>query len=256
MIDAHIHLSDKRFDTDREEIIRTAEKNGVTDFFCVSSLPEEWENILALAENNKNIHPFIGTHPWYASKHDEGLFKKELLRYPFLNVGEIGLDAIKGEKGQESVFESQLVIAAELKRSCVIHCVKSFDSIAAILKRLKTLPPALLFHGYSGTVQQAEFLMRFNSFFSFSGNILFSNKEKARQVFTAIPDDRLLIETDAPDMLPPEEFRLFKEEDRNIPANMALIVQAFAKIKKTDTASLIHTLRQNARRFLSANSAV
>ena len=252
MIDAHIHLSDKRFDTDREKIIRTAEENGVTAFFCVSSTPSEWENIFTLARKNKNIHPFIGTHPWYASKHDVTLFKEALLRYPSLNVGEIGLDAIKGEKEQESVFESQLVIAAELKRSCVIHCVKSFDSIAAILKRLKTLPPALLFHGYSGTVQQAEFLIRFNSFFSFSGNVLFSNKEKARQVLTAIPNDRLLIETDAPDMLPPEEFCLFKEEPRNIPANLPLIVQEFAKIKKTDTAALTRILHQNAKRFLNA----
>ena len=254
MIDAHIHLSDNRFYTDEKEIIRQAEKNGVNDFFCVSSEPMEWHNVLALSGKYKNIRPFIGTHPWYASKHDPDLFKTLLSNSAFINVGEIGLDTIKGESGQENVFENQLNIAAELNRPCVIHCVKSFDAMAAILKNLKKRPPALLFHGYSGTIQQAVFLMRFNAYFSFSGNLLYPDKRKLQSVFTAIPENRLLIETDAPYMLPPEKFRFIKDEERNLPVNLPLIIQELAKIRKMDSSILIPLLRQNAERFLNSNS--
>lgn len=251
MIDAHIHLSDKRFDSDRDILLSQAQNAGVKDFFCVSTRPEEWLKTIVLSQKHTAIHPFIGTHPWYALRHDDVLFKKLLTNHPALGVGEIGLDSLKGEQTQESVFESQLIIAAELNRPCVIHCVKSFDKIAAILKKLKTKPTALLFHGFSGTLPQADFLSRFNAYFSFSGSVLKENKDKIRAVLAALPVDRLLAETDAPDMIPPEKYRHSDRNRRNIPANLPLIIQGISDIRGVDTLSLISLLRQNAERFLA-----
>ncbi|MBR1945061.1 MAG: TatD family hydrolase [Alphaproteobacteria bacterium] len=251
MIDAHIHLSDSRFNSDREELIKQAEQNGVAEFFCVSARPAEWTDVLALAERHKNIHPFIGTHPWYAEQHNADSLKDLLKRHSSVGIGEIGLDTLKGASSQKSVFENQLAFAAEFNRPCVIHNVKSFDLIANILKHLKKRPPALLFHGYSGTLQQAEFLIPFNAFFSFSGSALASDKKKQQSVLASLPKDRILIETDAPDMLPPEKFRLFKEETRNVPANLPLIIQEAARIRKTDINALKTVLAQNAKRFLT-----
>ena len=251
MIDAHIHLTDERFDSDRDVLLSQAQKAGVKDFFCVSTRPEEWSKTIVLSQKNTAIHPFIGTHPWYASSHDDILFKKMLTSCPSAGVGEIGLDSLKGERTQESVFESQLTIAAELNRPCVIHCVKSFDKIAAILKKLKTKPAALLFHGFSGTLPQAFFLSRFNAYFSFSGSVLKENKDKLRAVLAALPVDRLLTETDAPDMIPPEKYRHPDRNGRNIPANLPLIIQGISDIRGVDTLSLISLLRQNAERFLA-----
>ena len=251
MIDAHIHLADERFDADRESLLQQAENDGIHGFFCVSARPEEWQKVIDLSESRKEIRPFIGTHPWYASQHDDVFFKELLMRHPSAGIGETGLDAVKGDPEQERVFKSQLTAAAELKRPCVIHNIKSFDRIAALLKTLETKPPALLFHGFSGTVQQAEFLIRFNAYFSFSGAVLNENRNKSRAVLAALPADRLLTETDAPDMRPPEKFRHPDAWQRNLPSNLALIVREMAAIRKTDPSALISLLRRNAERFLS-----
>ena len=251
MIDAHIHLSDKRFDSDRDILLSQAQEAGVKGFFSVSTRPEEWSKTMALSRKCSAIRPFIGTHPWYASHHDDVLLKRMLISSPTAGVGEIGLDSLKGEQTQESVFENQLIIAAELNRPCVIHCVKSFDMIAAILKRLKTKPSALLFHGFSGTLSQADFLSRFNAYFSFSGSVLKENKDKLRAVLAALPADRLLAETDAPDMLPPEKYRRPDRNGRNIPVNLPLIIQGISDIRGVDAPSLTSLLHENAERFLS-----
>lgn len=251
MIDAHIHLADGRFSADREEIIRQAEQNGVSSFFCVSAKPEEWESVLDLSRKHPAVRPFIGTHPWYAEQHDPIRLKGLLNGFPSAGVGEIGLDAIGGVGCQEDVFCSQLALAGEMKRPCVIHNVKSFDRIAGILKRMKKRPPSLLFHGYSGTVEQALFLIRFNAYFSFSGAVFFPDRAKARKVLAALPEDRILIETDAPDMLPAEELRHDKAERRNVPANLPPIIREAAKIRETDIEALKSILRKNAGRFLT-----
>lgn len=254
MIDAHIHLLDRRFNPDREDIIKQAEENGISGFFCVSAIPSEWKEVLALSERHKNIHPFIGTHPWYAVQHNADLLRDLLQKNPSAGIGEIGLDTLKGDAFQRKIFEDQLVLAAELNRPCVIHNVKSFDLIAHILKHLKKRPPALLFHGYSGTLQQAAFLIPFNAFFSFSGSALAFDKKKQRTVLASLPEDRILIETDAPDMLPPEKLRMSNEEHRNLPANLPLIIEEAARIRKTDIDALKTILDQNAMRFLIFSS--
>ena len=253
MIDAHIHLQDKRFDADRRVLMRQAKDCGVTGFFCASAVPSDWAEILALAEKNSDIYPFIGTHPQHAAEHDAVLFRQLLQKYPRAGIGEIGLDAAQKDPAQEIVFTDQLQTAAELKRPCVIHCVKSFDQTAAVLKRLKKIPPALMMHGFSGTLQQAEFLLRFNAFFSFSGAVLSENRKKLRSVLAALPADRILAETDAPDMRPNEKFCVIKNEPRNIPANLPLIIRGLAEIRKTDAESFSFVLRQNALRFYEFN---
>ena len=107
-----------------------------------------------------------------------------------------------------------------------------------------------MFHGFSGTVQQATFLNRFNAYFSFSGAVLQENREKLRSVLTALPCDRILIETDAPDLIPPERFRLPDEKGRNLPASLPLIVEGIAAVKGIDSSLLLPVLKENVRRFL------
>ena len=145
MIDAHIHLQDKRFDTDRDDLIRQAENKGVTAFFCASTRPRDARNVIGLAQKHARIIPFIGTHPWFSDEYDPQDFETLLKNYPHAGVGEIGLDGLRGRPNQESVFQDQLNTAARLNRPCVVHCVKSFDPAARIIKQAEKLPPALLF---------------------------------------------------------------------------------------------------------------
>ncbi len=251
MIDAHIHLQDKRFDTDRDDLIRQAENKGVTAFFCASTRPRDARNVIGLAQKHARIIPFIGTHPWFSDEYDPQDFETLLKNYPHAGVGEIGLDGLRGRPNQESVFQDQLNTAARLNRPCVVHCVKSFDPAARIIKQAEKLPPALLFHGFSGTKQQADFFLRFNAFFSFSGSVLSDRKTKIHSLLSALPADRILVETDAPDMRPPDQFCTNPDEKRNVPENLGLIIQEIAAIKNSDVSSFTAVLDQNAQRFLS-----
>ena len=193
MIDAHIHLQDERFDADRDDLIRQAKNKGVTAFFCASTCPRDARNVIELAQKHARIIPFIGTHPWFSDEYDPQDFETLLKNYPHAGIGEIGLDGLRGQSNQEFVFQDQLNIAARLNRPCVIHCVKSFDPVARIIKQTKKLPPALLLH----------------------------------------------------------QFCINREEKRNVPENLALIIQGIAAIKNIDVFSFTAILDQNAQRFLS-----
>ena len=251
MIDAHIHLQDERFDADRDDLIRQAKNKGVTAFFCASTCPRDARNVIELAQKHARIIPFIGTHPWFSDEYDPQDFETLLKNYPHAGIGEIGLDGLRGQSNQEFVFQDQLNIAARLNRPCVIHCVKSFDPVARIIKQTKKLPPALLLHGFSGTKQQADFFLRCNAYFSFSGSALFDRHTKIQTLISVLPADRILIETDAPDMRPPDQFCINRKEKRNVPENLALIIQGIAAIKNIDVFSFTAILDQNAQRFLS-----
>lgn len=251
MIDAHIHLQDKRFDPDRDRLIEQAVKNGVSGFLCASTCPEDSLKVLELSQHYPCVTAFIGTHPWSADQYDREELISKLNQFEHIGIGEIGLDSLHGKDDQETVFIDQFNLAAEFKRPCAIHCVKSFDRMAEILKQAKKTPPALLFHGFNGTKQQVDFLMRYPSYFSFSGSALFENKTKQKELIKIIPADRLLVETDAPDMRPPDRFCLNPSEKRNTPDNLPLIIQAIAAIRKTDISSFVALLNQNAHTFLS-----
>ena len=116
MIDAHIHLQDKRFDADRGDLIKRAQDKGVTAFFCAATRPRDIEQVIGLAQRHACIIPFIGTHPWFADEYDPEAFDSLLQRYPFAGVGEIGLDTLHGKENQEAVFQDQFNAAARLNR--------------------------------------------------------------------------------------------------------------------------------------------
>lgn len=93
--------------------------------------------------------------------------------------------------------------------------------------------------------------MRYNAYFSFSGSVLSDRKTKARELLLTLPADRILAETDAPDMRPPDRFCANPDEKRNIPENLCLIIRGIAAIKNSGESSFDAVLNQNAQRFLS-----
>lgn len=249
MIDAHIHLQDKAFDTDRSEQIEAAKSKGITTFLCAATSPDDWQTTLDLGAMDASIIPFIGTHPWYTEKHNKPLLETLLLQYPNACVGEIGLDAIRDTPNQEEIFTEQIEIAAKYHRPCIIHCVRRFDRVLHLIKKIKNLPPAMMFHAFNGSASDIEFLSARNGYFSFSGTSLFANKTKSHDLIRSIPLNRILVETDAPDMMPPPEFTINLGEKRNLPVNLALIIKGIAAIREMDEEELISATIENSLQF-------
>jgi len=143
--------------------------------------------------------PFsIGYHPWYISQM-EG-WEAELLKIARQDecfaIGETGLDthSTVAMNVQESVLIKHIEIAKELKKPIVIHCVKSFDALYAILKNNNFSLP-IIFHAYNGSPELTRQLLQFNAYFSF-GKWLFSDSMKVGKSITAIPKKLLFFETD------------------------------------------------------------
>lgn len=234
MIDAHLHLN-RLTPAD----IAQARERGVLGFLTSGTCPDDWEKTLALSA--PDVKPFIGTHPWFADKHDQSLLKCLLTENPAAGIGEIGLDA-KVPPEQDAVFADQFSLAAELRRPVVLHCVKRFDRLRAFFKQAKAFPPAVLLHGFSGTARDVAFFAKYPCFFSFSGRNL------KPDVLTAVPADRLTAETDSPDQRPVDALCLDASEKRNVPANLVLILQKITAI--TGVAETQITL--NTERFKNA----
>lgn len=152
----------------------------------------------------ENFHeriPFfsIGIHPWYI-KEEKVLSDLEILNQKIeqnncLAIGECGLDKRIDIplKIQKEVLEKQVIIAEKYQKPVIIHCVGMFQELVDIKKRLKISVPFVI-HGFSKNIQTAQLLLKEGFYLSF-GKYLIQNP-KLKDVFVAIPNNRIFLETD------------------------------------------------------------
>ncbi len=235
--DAHNHLQDRRFAGQRPAIIAAMKSAGITKCVVNGTEPSDWSRVADLAGQHPDlVLPSFGLHPWKVQQRPEDWLEQQryfLLQFPNSGVGECGLDRwIKDHdiEDQRSVFRAQLQLAAELDRPCTIHCLKAWGPLLDELRACEELPRFLL-HSFGGSIETANALVSVGAYFSFSGYFLHPRKENVVEVFRQIPPERILLETDAPDMLPPETDRRFGDEICNHPANLAAIYERFFELR-------------------------
>lgn len=212
LVDAHCHLQDKRLAVaEMGSLIGAAASSGVRAFAVNGTSEEDWELVKQMSETHSSIIPNFGLHPWFAGKCTSNWFpilKGFFDAVPSAAVGEIGLD--KGcPQGkavdfalQKQVFKQQLELGKQLQRPISVHCVSAFGDLHAILEDMGTFPAGIILHSYMGSAEMVQSLAKFGAYFSFSGFITFKKLEQARKIVQAVPMDRILLETDAPDALP------------------------------------------------------
>jgi TatD DNase family protein len=205
--DSHCHLQDNRYGKDLPEVLRRAEKAGIKYMICCATSEKDWEEVALLAEKYKNIVPSFGIHPWFLETLSDNWIDnlEGYLQRIHSGVGECGLDfAIKTHSAnvQEDVFKKQLYIAKKLKRPVNIHCRRAWNRLVPILKEVGHLPAGGVIHSYSGSHEQVNELESFGLYLSFSGSITRPNSKKGPRAIQIVSRERLLIETDSPDILP------------------------------------------------------
>ncbi|MEJ5227828.1 TatD family hydrolase [Thermodesulfovibrio sp.] len=229
MIDSHCHL--EMFGEEVSEVIKRAEKAGVTKIISVASDPESLDKILQIAEKNPIVYATAGIHPHEAVSWNEELRDKifEFSRHPkVVAIGEIGLDYHYNhspKETQQKAFKEQLEVANELGLPVVIHSREAFEDTFEILKSSGIKRGVM--HCFSGDVSQAQKAIELGMFISISGVVTFKNSKKIKEVARFVPDEYLLVETDAP-YLAPEPFRGRKNE----PALLKYTVQALAELRE------------------------
>jgi TatD DNase family protein len=262
LVDSHLHLQDPVFDPDFEDVLTRAREAGVEIMICNATSERDWGRVRELGEQIPEIVPCFGVHPWYLTRRQPGWEQRlsELLETLPSAIGEAGLDRWyedRDEKQQEDVFRAQLEIAQHHRRPIMVHCLKAWGWLETVLSEAGELPAGFLLHAYGGPVELIRPLAEKGAYFSFAGNVLDERKARMREALRAVPSDRLLFETDSPDLPPPDAYRVAGNPAegrryRNEPANLGNIFPAIAALRGEEPAELADLLLRNALRLLES----
>jgi TatD DNase family protein len=241
--DAHLHLRQLfEFYPQSLEFINENEYLGIVS--CHSLEDVEF------AETGKNKFLIsFGVHPQDPDELKLGLLKELIEEKRIDAVGEIGFDKYNEEfkqnfSNQVKVFEYQLEIAINYGMPVILHIRKGFEELFKYSLDLKKLP-AVIFHSFSGTVDQAEFFLNrgVNAFFSF-GTPLLNGHRKAENTLRAISIERILVETDAP-------YQPVTGEKFSFASDILKVVQKAAVIKGVEFDKMLKAANDNFQKTLT-----
>lgn len=254
LFDSHNHLQNTRFGKPVGDLIAEMKAVGVSGCVVNATRESDWEAVRGIAREFPDfVRPAYGVHPWFADTVEEGWEERlrNLLREDArASVGEIGVDGWVSSPSlevQREVFAKQVAIAVELDRVMTVHCLKAWDELFRLMDTAEAWPEKFLMHSFGGSIEVAERLLKRGAWFSFSGYFLHSRKRKVLEVFKRLPMERTLLETDAPEMAPPQEFIKFPlDGEWNHPANLGAIAAAF---ENELGAGTLERVIENSSRF-------
>ena len=265
MIDAHNHLHDARLVPHRAEIFAALARLGVTHAVVNGTREDDWPAVAALAREHSFVTPAFGLHPWHvAARSPDWLarVRENLDANPDAVIGEIGLDRwIAGHDPdvQREVFTTQMALAAERNLPVTIHCLRAWGPLWDLIRTGPVPARGFLLHAYGGPGEMAGGFAARGAYFSFNAWFLHERKAAQRAVFQHLPADRLLVETDAPDMRPPDGRNAHPLQDAggaalNHPANLTLAYAALAELRGLSTGQLAAQVADNFARLFGCGS--
>tara|TARA_A100001037_G_C15050527_1_gene589895 strand:+ start:261 stop:1094 length:834 start_codon:yes stop_codon:yes gene_type:complete len=234
--DAHCHYQDARMNSWFADYGETVEGFGIRKAVVNGTKPEDWNDVAKLASKFGYVIPSFGLHPWFVDDtYGDAISELEnLLDQSLAPIGEIGLDRWVQDYDielQKSAFVSQLMLAKRKKIPVTIHCLRAWGLLLEILQEEGPLDAGFLLHSYGGPVEMVPRFLDIGAYFSISGYFASEDKKSKREAFRAAPLDRVLVETDCPDMLGPGSVcpeRL--NNGANVPSNLIGIYEFAAEL--------------------------
>ncbi|HEY6838079.1 MAG TPA: TatD family hydrolase [Geobacteraceae bacterium] len=247
-IDSHCHLDDPLLADRLPEVFTAAARAGVERFVVPGVGPEGWPRIASLARREQSVHGAFGLHPLHASLFTPALLD-ELARYlpHAVAVGEIGLDytyANVSRTVQQESFRAQLRLAIAHGLPVLIHCRRAFADLFRILREEQAERVGGVMHAFSGSLEIARECPGLGLYLSVAGTVTYENAVRPVEVVRQLHLDRLLLETDSPDMTP-EPHR----GQPNEPAFLAEIALKVADIRGISPAEVAAATTANAERL-------
>jgi TatD DNase family protein len=252
VIDTHCHLDRAEFDGDRAEVLARAREAGVTDLVVPAIGPEGWDALADLCGSAPGLRFGLGVHPQRLPELDPRDDDRHLAdleaalgRGGPVGVGECGLDRPSVAAGapmdrQVAVLRGHLRLARRHRLPVMLHCLRAHEPLLAVLEE-EPLPAGGVLHSYSGGVAHVRAYAALGLHFSFAGPLTYENASKGPAAARAVPRDRLLLETDAPDQ-PPRPHR-----GRNEPSFLPLVAAALAATLGLPVAEVGALTARNAR---------
>ena len=254
MFDTHCHIHSQEFDANRDELLQALQKNSIQAILVGTSI-EDSKKAVELASQYSFLYAAIGVHPHEYDKIDINAIRKDLNMLlqtnPIIAVGETGFDFYyhKSEEvreQQEVLFRVHIDLALAFSKPLIIHTRDSFEETFQVLSEYQDL--TIILHCFTGT---SDWVYKFNTlshriYFSFSGIITFNNAVSIQETVKIVPENQLLVETDAPYLAPVPH-----RGQQNTPLFLLYTINKIAELRQIDIQKLTEILDYNAKKAFS-----
>lgn len=253
LFDSHCHLDDKSYTRDLDEVIERAQRAGVIRMMTIGVNKKTSARAVELAESHPDIYASVGVHPHDVKNCRESVIE-DLTKFadnPKVRAwGEIGLDynrMYSPREDQEKWFRKQLEIAGELSLPMIFHERDSDGRFLEILKNHTANKFEGVVHCFSGDQDELEHYLKLGLYIGITGILTIKGRgTPLRKLVPIIPADRLLVETDAPYLVPAPEKNHCR---RNEPAFVKSVMLKLAEVREEDPDQLAETIWQNTCRL-------
>ena len=247
LIDSHCHLEYKGLVEDQQGVLARAREAGVGGFLSISTRQREWAQVVATTEREADVWASVGIHPHEADAHadlGEAALLEAAAHPRVIAIGETGLDYYydhSDREMQKALFRRHISVSRQTGLPLIIHTRDAEDDTFAILaeEMEQGAYPALI-HCFTASADFGRKVLDLGLTISLSGIVTFKNAKDLQAVAVDLPDDRILVETDAPFLAPvPHRGRVCE------PAFTADTARFVASLRGTTPAALAETTTRN-----------
>jgi TatD DNase family protein len=248
LVDSHLHLEFKDFAQDLEAVLARAKVAGVGIMVSIGTRQKGWESIYNLIHPHPQLYMTAGVHPCDIEGHDldavKAGLKDYLSRERVIGVGETGLDFFHkpyDAAKQKDFFRLQIEMGRHFDIPVVVHSRNAEDETVTVLEEAFSEGPLrVVLHCFSGSLEMAKACLNLGCYFSASGILTFKNAKSVQEVFTSLPLDKILVETDAPYLAPAPH-----RGKRNEPAFVKLTAEQLANLRGASFKAIAEATTQN-----------
>ena len=208
-VDSHCHLNYKGLVEQQVDVLARARESGVSAMLNISTRECEWDDVIGLAEQESDVWASVGIHPHEADQHvgmDCAKLVEKSAHPRVVAIGETGLDYYydKSDRAQQCTgFREHIKASRETGLPIIIHTRDAEADTAAILtEEMREGAFTGVIHCFTASAAFARIALDLGMYISLSGIVTFKNAQDLQDVAKWLPEDRLLVETDAPFLAP------------------------------------------------------
>ncbi len=255
LIDIGLNLAHRSFEADRAAVVQRATEVGVGHMIITGTNAETSEAAAALARNDRaHLSATAGTHPHHAQDYSEATataIRALAAREEVVAIGECGLDFnrnFSSPQDQRACLQAQLEIAVDVQLPVFLHERDAHEALCELVEPVRPRLAGVVVHCFTGGPQQAARYLAMDAYLGITGWICDERRGQAlREAVVTIPDDRLMLETDAPFLTPRDAPK--GTPRRNEPAMLPHVLEAVAKLRGQSPEAVAAAATANTRRF-------
>ena len=253
IIDTHIHLDDKRYDEDLNEVLERAREGGVKRFIIPGADATTLEKAVTIAQEHKDVFFAVGIHPYDKDAFDISMLEQYINHEKCVAVGECGLDYFRLEGSEEEksqeiqeqkrVFRAQIELAKKYKKPLIVHIRDASRDAKELMLASDVKEVGGVLHCFNADDELLS-LANDGFYFGIGGVLTFKNAKKLVNILPRIPRDKLIIETDGPYLTPTPH-----RGERNEPLYTTFVAQKMAEILDIPLKVVKDSSTQNAQKL-------